>query len=98
MAELTLQGVAISGGVAIGQPHFFIVDQETIVQQTLEPSQIPAEIERYRVALQRTRQELEQLHRQLIDEGALEGAAVLNTHLEMMQDPCHAATQSGMGV
>lgn len=87
MGELRLQGAPICAGVAIGHPHFFVVDQETIVQQTLEPAQIQPEIERYRLALQKTRSEIEQLHNQLLEEGATDGAQVLNTHLEMMQDP-----------
>ncbi len=48
---------------------------------------IEEEIERYRVALQRSRHDVEKLQKISLQEGTPEVVAILESHLEIMQDP-----------
>lgn len=85
--EVVLRGLPISKGIGVGRPIFFsIVDHE--VPETLIPKkEIEKEIERYKKALDLSRQDLENLQRMSLQEGPPEIVAILGAHLEMMQDP-----------
>lgn len=85
--ELQIQGTPISRGIAIGTPFFFSIEEHDCPDFPISIDNIEAEIVRYRDAIAKSRQEVSRLKEQLESEGAIEGAAVLEAHLQMMQDP-----------
>lgn len=85
--EIRLQGTPICAGIAIGCPFFFTFMDDVIPEFTIAVEEVGDEIARFRRALKRSRQDILRLQKQLEMDGALEGAAILDTHLQMMQDP-----------
>lgn len=85
--EIRLKGSPICAGIAIGKPYLFSFSDEMVPEFSIAADEVEEEIGRYRRALMRSQHEVMQLKRQLEFEGAWEGAAILDTHLQMMQDP-----------
>ncbi len=83
----TLNGLSISQGIALGLAFHFIIPDELIPEQIISSQEIEQEIERYRKALEKSRKELEDLQKLVLQEGGLEAASILDTHLEMLKDP-----------
>lgn len=85
--EVTLRGLPISRGIGIGFPLHF-ASQESETQSTLlNQDEIELEIHRYRRALDRSYQDIEDLRKISLSEGTTEIVSILGTHLEMMRDP-----------
>lgn len=85
--EIRLRGTPICWGVAIGVPYIYRPIQEALPNFTVRTDQVEGEIERYRGAIRESEKELKKLKGKLEEEGASEGAAILDSHLEMMKDP-----------
>lgn len=85
--EIHLQGFPICPGIAIGKPFFFSLLDEKIPEFSVPDHEIDKEIARYQRALKSSRQDVLTLQEQLQVEGVTEGAAILDSHLEMMKDP-----------
>ena len=85
--ELILRGLPISKGIGIGFPIFFSAFDEDVSESPISKKEIDEEIDRYRSALARSRQDVEKLQKISVQEGTPEIVAILGTHLEMMQDP-----------
>lgn len=90
--EICLKGNPISRGIAIGKPFFFTFVNESIPEFFIVPKDIPYEIERYRNAITRCKEDVKRLQLQLQKEKIAEGAAILDAHLQMMQDPSLTTT------
>lgn len=86
VAEIHLKGTPISHGVAVGRPYRYIRTENSISEISLHEHEVQPEIERYRLAIDCSRIEIETLQRQLEKEDAAEGAAILGAHLQMMGD------------
>jgi len=86
-SEQRLQGSPICSGIAIGTPYFYARDANKVPDFTLSQGKVRAEVTRYRRAVARCRRDVKLVHRQLLEEEALEGAAILDTHIELLQDP-----------
>jgi phosphoenolpyruvate-protein phosphotransferase (PTS system enzyme I) len=85
--ETRLQGTSISRGIAIGKP-FFISQTEDILEESfIIPDQVAEEIVRYRAAVAQGKEEVRRLQMQLEKEQILEGAAILDAQIQIMQDP-----------
>jgi phosphoenolpyruvate-protein phosphotransferase (PTS system enzyme I) len=85
--EAFIQGVPISRGIAIGTLFFLCHEKIDVPSWNVAPSKINDEIDRYRLAISRSKQDLKRLKKQLETEDATEGVAILNTQLEILQDP-----------
>jgi len=85
--ELVLNGASICPGIAIGKPFIFTFMDEVIPEFSISIKEIEDEIARYRTALVRSKRDILRLQKQLEADGAMEAAAVLGTHLQIMQDP-----------
>jgi len=86
--DIHIEGASVSDGIAIGAPYLFdgMCEQDAPVIPIAE-DQIEKEIERYRRALHLTREDLQKLQRSLASEGLREAVSIINTHLQMLQDP-----------
>lgn len=85
--EVIVKGRSISRGIAIGRPFFLNRDDFTIFETYIPTAHTHREIERYRQALSRSKQDIKRLQKQLEIESATEGILILEAQLEMIQDP-----------
>ena len=84
--EIRIKGEPICTGVAIGKPFLLIFSDSTVPEFSIEPGNVPEEISRYRRALDKSKQEVKSLQKQLEVDGAHEGIMILDAHLQIMQD------------
>ena len=87
MQEVTLKGCPICRGIAIGKPFFLNRDEIAIYETCIPASHTHHEIDRYRQALSRCKQDIKRLQKQLEIESAAEGILILEAQLEMLRDP-----------
>lgn len=86
--EIILKGAPISGGIAIGTLYFIEGLQEEIVPEFSIPSaEVEKEIGRYRRAITSSREDLHDLQRFLAKEGSTEAVSIIDTHIQMLEDP-----------
>ncbi len=85
--EMYKQGLPVCRGIAIGKPFFFTFVEDSVPEFFIALDDIDHEIKRYRQALDRSKQDVEVLKKQLEQEKILEGVAILDAHQQMMQDP-----------
>lgn len=87
MKSQIIKGLPLSQGVVLGFPLFFLPNEEQVPEYLLEEHQIENEINRYRYALISSKQEIKTLQDKLSNEGLKEIVSILETHLQMLQDP-----------
>lgn len=85
--EIMLVGAPICRGIAIGKPFFFTFVEEQISESAISFSSVDLEINRYRQALHKGKEDIKQLQKKLLKERIADGAAILDAHLQLMQDP-----------
>ncbi len=84
--EIRIQGTAICSGIAIGKPFLFLFSEEHVPEFIVQREEVSEEIERYRMALSKSKGEIKNLQKQLELDGAHEGVLILDTHLQIMRD------------
>ncbi|MCB1109905.1 MAG: phosphoenolpyruvate--protein phosphotransferase [Chlamydiia bacterium] len=88
LEELILNGAPISGGIAIGNLFFLEAFQEEIVPEfSIPTAEVEKEISRYRRAVHSSREDLHDLQRFLAKEGSTEAVSIIDTHIQMLEDP-----------
>lgn len=86
--EIFLTGASISEGIAIGKLFFLKAFQyEVIPQLSIPSSDVEKEIGRYRGAVDSSRQDLHDLQCFLAKEGSTEAVSIMDTHIQMLDDP-----------
>jgi phosphoenolpyruvate-protein phosphotransferase (PTS system enzyme I) len=85
--QVCVKGAPICRGIAIGKPFFFTFIDDAVPEFAIPLKDIDEEIARYRNAMKRSREDVKRLQKKLKKEKILEGAAILDTHIQMMLDP-----------
>ena len=85
--EIRIQGCGICKGIAIGKPFFFALESDAIPEYSITKDAIDNEIARYRYALQLCKENIEHLQKQLTRERVFEGLPILETYIQIIQDP-----------
>ena len=86
--EIRMQGVPISGGIAIGEIQVFHHNEEWIVPEyEITVDEIADEITRYRKALLASKKDLLELQALFHDEGGNEGVTIIGAQIQMLEDP-----------
>lgn len=85
--EIHRHGMPICRGIAIGKPFFFAFVDDDTPEFSIPANEIEDEVLRYRNALKRSKEDVIRLMKQLEEERIMEGAAILDSHQQMMQDP-----------
>lgn len=85
--ETHLRGVPICRGIVIGKPFFFAFVENVIPEFSISAIEVENEVNRYKLAVERSKADVERLKKQLENERIIEGAAILEAHQQMMQDP-----------
>src|SRR6516165_1343823 len=88
MVSFALHGVGVSGGIAIGRAQLVSHATLEVAHYTISAKQVPAEIERFALAVQEVQRELEGLHSALTSgEAPGEFGAFLDVHWMILNDP-----------
>ena len=85
--DALLRGIPICRGIAIGKPFIFNFVEDDVPEFTIAADDLEAEISRYRTALDKAKEDLARLKRQLELDRILEGADILDAQQQMMLDP-----------
>lgn len=86
--EKEVVGFPVSEGVAIGKLFFLSEDgAESFPSFSINSDEVDREIQRYRIALSSSRKDLEQLQIYLSAEGSEEAITIIDTHIQMLEDP-----------
>jgi phosphoenolpyruvate-protein phosphotransferase (PTS system enzyme I) len=85
--EILLHGFPICRGIAIGTAFVFAWVEDNIPNFTIGLDDIESEIVRYQEAVLRAKEEIRELRKELEKESVIEGAAILETYQQIMQDP-----------
>lgn len=88
LREFRLQGNPVSEGVAIGYLFFLpTLSDELIPEFSIEESFLDKEVSRYYEALEKSKEDLLFLKSNLEKEGSQEALTVIETHVQMLEDP-----------
>lgn len=85
--ETHLIGIPISQGIAIGKPYFYTFIEDEVHETQISSDAVEYEIERYLKAVEHCKKDIRQLQDRLNAENALEAVAILETHIQMIDDP-----------
>jgi phosphotransferase system enzyme I (PtsI) len=83
---LSLTGIPVSPGVAVGRAVLWVSREDTSPRRTLEPEEIPGEIERFRRAAQAAVAEVEETARHVKERLGSEYAGIFHAHALFLQD------------
>ncbi|MCB1067378.1 MAG: phosphoenolpyruvate--protein phosphotransferase [Simkania sp.] len=88
LEEIILKGAPISKGVSIGKLYFMEDFPDDIIPEfPIQSGDVENEIARYRKAVLSSREDLHTLQRFLAKEGSNEAASIIDTHIQMLEDP-----------
>lgn len=86
--EVYLKGAPVSDGIAIGVPVFLsYAEDDDIPEFPITTGEVEGEIARYRRALSSSRDDLKKLQANLAREGSEEVVSIIDTHIQMLEDP-----------
>lgn len=94
--EIVLEGTPICRGIAIGRPFHLKLVEDTVDDSSIAQSEVEREVKRYRQAISKGREEVKGLHKRLLSDKITDGAAILEGHLQMMDDPLLTITVEEM--
>ena len=84
--SFTIQGIGVSGGIAIGQAHLVSHAALEVDHYTIPPSQVAEESQRLEAAIGKVRAEMEALRGSVPANAPAEFAAFINLHLMILSD------------
>src|SRR5271169_6845138 len=94
--ELRLKGAPVSEGIGIGTCYFLSsIGKDDIPEFPISIGEVEGEIARYRRALFSSKEELQKLQRDLASEGSLEAVSLIDTHIQMLDDPIMTVDMEG---
>lgn len=86
--EHHLSGFSLSEGIAIGKLHLLVQSEDLATPEVaINSEDVDREIQRYRTALSSSREDLQHLQEVLSDEGSHEAVTIIDTHIQMLEDP-----------
>lgn len=84
--SFSLTGIGVSRGIVIGQAHHIAGADLDVPEYRIESDQVGAEVERFENALDRAREQLEDVRKRIPVNTPPEISAFIDTHLLMMTD------------
>ena len=83
---LSLSGIPVSPGVAVGRAVLWLSREDTAPHRTLEPEEIPGEVERFRRAVESAVGEIQSTAAQVRERLGPEYAAIFQAHAMVLKD------------
>ena len=94
--ELSLTGTPIGNGMAIGKLFFLeSFEENTVPEFSISGEEVENEVQRYREAILSSREGLHDLRRFLARDGGTQVTSIVDTHMEMLNDPWLTALVEG---
>ena len=84
--ESVFKGIPASPGIAIGPVHLLDKNTISVKERTLSPEEIPGEIQKFREALQKTREEILSIRKKVRDNIGEDNAKLFDAHLLILED------------
>lgn len=85
---MRISGIGVSAGIAIGPAIVVGCDTPKIVEHELPAAQVEDEIRRFHGALEKSRVQLEELRRRVVDALGEQDAGIFDAHLMIVDDEC----------
>lgn len=85
--EKVFRGIPVSAGVCRGKILVLDKPRQTIEKRTLADADVPAELNRLQQALLQTREQLQEVQRQLTQSLGANQASIFDAHLLVLEDP-----------
>lgn len=79
------RGIAVSNGVAIGKAYILDASKFCLVKRSLEPGEVPAEIQRFRDAIEKTKVQMQEIKKKAT-KIAEKYAIILDTYSLLLED------------
>ncbi len=83
---ITLHGIGVAGGIAIGHAHLVSQDTIDVLHYVLPASEVASEVARFDAAIRTTRKQLEMLWGSIPDNAPTELGAFLSLHIMLLND------------
>lgn len=87
MPEIVVDGLALSDGIAMGKPFFMHSEETKVLKVPVTENEIENEIKKYHKALDKSREDLLQLQKDLKGDVDPEVIDILDTHIAILADP-----------
>ncbi|MBN1914865.1 MAG: phosphoenolpyruvate--protein phosphotransferase [Parachlamydiales bacterium] len=87
MPEIIVSGIPVSEGIAIGSPFFVHSEETKVLRVPITENEIEDEIKKYHQALDKSRNDLLLLQKELKKNADHEVIDILYTHIAMLEDP-----------
>src|SRR6266704_783332 len=84
--NLIFHGIAASPGIVIGEARIADRSRVAVVEASIDSAEVPAEIDRFRLALAKAIEELKLLKQQISTSKGSEHLYVIDAHLLILQD------------
>jgi len=85
--ERILRGIPVSAGVCRGKVLILDKPRHSIEKRILSEADIPAELNRFQQALVKTREQVQEVQRQLLQNLGASHASIFDAHLMVLEDP-----------
>ncbi len=85
-AEIMVQGMSVSPGVAFGTVFLMKTDEEPVVSRPLQPDTVPEELARFAAAVDATREQIQTIQRNVREHIGSHDAGILDVHLMVLAD------------
>ena len=84
--SVTLSGIGVSRGIAIGKVHILERGQPEVVEQKVPDSKVEDEVLRFQLALETAQEQLKNIRTRIPSSTPTEIAAFIDTHILMLKD------------
>jgi phosphotransferase system enzyme I (PtsI) len=84
---LEFHGISASPGIAIGTAFVYLEENPRVPKYQVELEEVTSELERFRTAVHRAKEELEDIRNKAAESESGENAGFLDSHLMMLEDP-----------
>lgn len=86
-SKLLYSGIAASPGIAIGRAFLYDIEKYRVARYEVSESQVEDEIEQFKEAVQRTKNEILEVKKRVAKEMSKEYAGIFGAHLLVLDDP-----------
>ncbi len=86
--QTKLTGIAASPGIVTGKVFLYFRNEPPITVRTLDPNDIPAEVDRFLSAIEKAKQEINVLRQEYVkNTGAVQEGMIFEAHAMILEDP-----------
>jgi phosphotransferase system enzyme I (PtsI) len=84
--EKVLNGIGVSSGIVIGKAALLERQRATFVPRRIVAGQVTSEIMRFKEAIEKSKEQLEEVRQRIVAKGFRQHSYILDVHLKLMED------------